>query len=199
MLFLLMFLSFDHTAAKCYCPYSICNQYSGTEQQCNCWAEQTANTLGVGGKVTYFPHSTFSSGGCTFCTSSGQPQQELSTEESVSHNSTVVTTSVASNTTIKTNTSEFGTTSDNGGFIFPITVGVCANGCHRDAVSGFPTCNLYVGSYATCTQWCKTQAMSLKVLSGNYKCSYLPNGAFSTGSCSISASIDPCGPVPPGC
>jgi len=66
VLLILLVISLSGATAQCSCP-GTCAFYDGSEAQCFCWAQQTANAEHKTGQVSWFPHAQFSSGGCKFC------------------------------------------------------------------------------------------------------------------------------------
>ncbi|KAL0208261.1 hypothetical protein P9112_010848 [Eukaryota sp. TZLM1-RC] len=169
-LLLLTITLFALVFAGCRCP-SPCNfGYSGTNAQCFCWCQQTANAIGASSdaRCTYFPSGQFSSGGCSLCASNIN-SLSLTDEESVTENKLEESKADA-----------VVALEDNNTRIFPLRRCKCPSQCSWG----------YSGTYQQCTSWARSIASLF--LNGQYTVTYFPRAQFSSGGCSACGNTDPC-------
>ncbi|KAL0205395.1 hypothetical protein P9112_000702 [Eukaryota sp. TZLM1-RC] len=155
-------------SAGCICPTVCGGGYHRSQSECFCWCQNTANRLAASNdaRCSYFPSSTFSTGGCSLCASSINSVD--SSPESLYEDSP--------------DDSVLPIIDANSRRVFPIERCVCPNECGLG----------YSGSYAQCSRWAQTKA---SFFLGDYTLNYFPQGWHSRGGCSACGNMDPCRPI----
>ncbi|KAL0217436.1 hypothetical protein RCL1_008017 [Eukaryota sp. TZLM3-RCL] len=154
--------------AACLCPGQCGWGYWGSDAQCFCWCGNTAASLKLGSnaRCSYFPRATFSTGGCSLCSTGIKSDVEsfyslYSAEE--------LTDAVESEAIVV-----------GSGTIFPV------KRCHCPGLCG----SGYFGSYDQCLSYAKSIASQF--IGGKYTVTYFPRSTFSTGGCSVCGNVDSC-------
>ncbi|KAL0211625.1 hypothetical protein RCL1_005251 [Eukaryota sp. TZLM3-RCL] len=151
--------------AGCRCSPFCGAGYSGSQAACYCFCSNTATSLRLTAQATctYFPSGSFSSGGCSLCSSQINSNDNYYSLIEKSLDQAAVST-----------------TDSNNEIIFPIRKCVCPNTCGWG----------YTGTYAQCETYARSQAKMF--LGESYSFTYFPSGMFSSGGCSVCGNVHPC-------
>ncbi|KAL0246942.1 hypothetical protein GEMRC1_008148 [Eukaryota sp. GEM-RC1] len=160
---LLLTLCFAYTLAGCVCPFACNWGYRQSSEDCTCWCQQTALSMGEPNPTcSYLPSGPGSPGGCLLC---GNTIRSTTFADAIFENN--LTNAV------------MGSTSD-GDILFPIRRCTCPYGCR----SG------YSGSYDMCLDYAERQAH--RFLDNKYTVKYIRSGIGSPGGCVVCGKTDPC-------